>query len=149
MPPNKSQGSSWNTIRVSTDRVNLCQTHCKQVPDFSRAPRSGQMVELVELDQSQALFYSSKSKVNTIGFLQFLPTGQHGLGFGYLFQVCSLYVPFIDGLHLGVHFRGSLVVRLHSEIDQIHLSIEAQCGTARLPLGDCHSRWIGNGGEWG
>ena len=28
--------------------------------------------------------------------------------------------------------------RLHSEIDQIHLSIEAQCGTACLPIGDCH-----------
>ncbi len=35
-------------------------------------------------------------------------------------------------------FWESLVIRLHSEIDQIHLSIEAQCGTARLPLGDCH-----------
>ncbi len=28
--------------------------------------------------------------------------------------------------------------RLYSEIDQIHLSIEAQCGTAYLPMGDCH-----------
>ncbi len=27
---------------------------------------------------------------------------------------------------------------LHSEIDQIHLSIEAQCGTACLPMDDCH-----------
>ncbi len=27
---------------------------------------------------------------------------------------------------------------LHSEIDHIHLSIEAQCGTACLPTGDCH-----------
>ncbi len=25
-----------------------------------------------------------------------------------------------------------------SEIDQIHLSIEAQCVTTLLPLGDCH-----------
>ncbi len=29
-------------------------------------------------------------------------------------------------------------IRLHSEIDQIHLSIEAQCVTTVLPLGDCH-----------
>ncbi len=28
---------------------------------------------------------------------------------------------------------------LHSEIDQIHLSIKAQCVTSLLPLGDCHS----------
>ena len=28
---------------------------------------------------------------------------------------------------------------LHSEIDKIHLSIEAQCGTAYLPMGDCHT----------
>ncbi len=31
---------------------------------------------------------------------------------------------------------------LHSEIDQIHLSIEAQCDTTRLPLGDCHTLQI-------
>ena len=36
-------------------------------------------------------------------------------------------------------FRESLVIKLHSEIDQIHLSSEAQCVTARLPLGDCHT----------
>ena len=30
-------------------------------------------------------------------------------------------------------FRESLVIRLHSEIDQIHLSIEAQCVTTLLP----------------
>ncbi len=36
--------------------------------------------------------------------------------------------------------RESLVVRLHSEIDQIHLSIEAQCVTTLLPLGACHIR---------
>ena len=70
--------------------------------------------------------------VNTISYLQFLSTGQHGLCFGYLFQVRSLYVPFINGPPLGVRFRESLVFRLHSKIDQIHLSIEAQCGTARL-----------------
>ncbi len=61
------------------------------------------------------------------------------LCFGYLFQVLFLYVPFIDVPPLGVRFRESLVIRLHSEIDQIHLSIEVQCGTARLPLSDCHS----------
>ena len=31
-----------------------------------------------------------------------------------------------------------MAFRTKSEIDQIHLSIEAQCGTARLPQGDCH-----------
>ena len=30
-------------------------------------------------------------------------------------------------------------VRFYSEIDQIHLSNEAQCVTARLPLCDCHN----------
>ncbi len=32
------------------------------------------------------------------------------------------------------------VIRLYSEIHQIHLSIEGQCGTACWPLGDCHSQ---------
>ncbi len=40
---------------------------------------------------------------------------------------------------IGVRFRESLVIRLHSEIDQIHISIEAQCVTTLLPLGDCHT----------
>ncbi len=44
----------------------------------------------------------------------------------------------INGPPIGVRFRESLVVRLHSEIDQIHLSIEALCVTTLLPLGDCH-----------
>ncbi len=39
----------------------------------------------------------------------------------------------------GVRFPESLVIRLYSEIGQIHLSTEAPCGTACLPLGDCHS----------
>ena len=40
----------------------------------------------------------------------------------------------------GVCFWESLVFRLYSVIDQIHLSIEAQYGTACLPMGDCHTR---------
>ncbi len=37
-----------------------------------------------------------------------------------------------------IMLRESLVIRLYSEIGQIHLSIEAQCVTTLLPLGDCH-----------
>ncbi len=45
----------------------------------------------------------------------------------------------INGPPIGIRFRESLGIRLHSEIDQIHLSIEAQCVTTLLPLGDCHT----------
>ena len=40
----KSMRSDWDTIRVSIDRVDLGQTHCKQVPDFFSLhfPPSGQ-----------------------------------------------------------------------------------------------------------
>ena len=127
MPPNKIHGSHWNTIGFQW----IVWTFVRHTVS---APGSGQG-HLGNIDQSQAMI---KSIVNTIGYLQFLPTGQHGLCFGYLFQVRSLYVPFINGPPLGVRFRESLVFRLHSEIDQIHLSIEGQCGTAHLPLGDCH-----------
>ena len=44
----------------------------------------------------------------------------------------------INGPPIRVRFRESLVLSLHSEIDQIHLSIGAQCVTTLLPLGDCH-----------
>ncbi len=80
-----------------------------------------------------------KSKVNTIGFLQFLPTGQHGLCFGCCFSGPLPLRSLINGPPIGVRFRESLVIRLHSEIDQIHLSNEAQCVTTLLPLGDCHT----------
>ncbi len=78
-------------------------------------------------------------KVNAIGFLQFLPMGQRGLCFGYLFSGRLPLRSLIDGPPFRVRFRESLVIRLYSEIDQIHLSIEAQCVTTLLPLGDCHN----------
>ncbi len=37
-----------------------------------------------------------------------------------------------------LHFGESLVVRLYSEIDNIHLSSEAQCVSHLYPLVDCH-----------
>ncbi len=71
--------------------------------------------------------------------LQFLPTGQHGLCFGCCFSgllpLCSLK----DGPPIGIRFRESLVISLYSEIDHLHHSMEAQCDTILLPLGDCHS----------
>ena len=78
---------------------------------------------------------SQLKQVNTCGFPQFPLSGQCGLCFGHCFS---------GPLPLRSHynppcFRMSLVYRLHSEIDQIHLSIEAQCGTACSPTGDCHN----------
>ncbi len=49
------------------------------------------------------------------------------------------YFPLIV-LGFRVHFGESLAVRLYSEIDHLHLSIEAQCVIALLPLGDCHTK---------
>ncbi len=37
MPPNIFHGSCWDTIWIPTDHMDLFQTDCKQVPDFSRA----------------------------------------------------------------------------------------------------------------
>ena len=100
VPPNKIHGSHWNTVWIPIDRMDLCQTHCKQVPDF----------------------------------FQFLPSGQYGLCFGYCFSGrLPLRSPF-NSPPFGVCFR-----ELHAEIDQIHLSIEAQCVTVCLPIGDCHN----------
>ena len=64
------------------------------------------------------------------------------LCFGYLFSgplPLRSHIACIDSPPFGVCFRESLVFRLYSEIDQIHHSIEAQCGTAYLPMGDCHT----------
>ncbi len=43
-----------------------------------------------------------------------------------------------------VHFGEALIVRLYSEIDQIHLSSEAQCVSHHLPLVDCHTDILGD-----
>ncbi len=73
------------------------------------------------------------------GTFQFLPTGLHGLCLGCCFSGLLPLRSLANGPLIGVRFRECLVVRLHSEIDQIHLSIEAQCVTTLLPLGDCHT----------
>ncbi len=62
------------------------------------------------------------------GPFQFLPTGLHGLCFGFCFA----------GPLLRVRFRESLVIRLYSEIEHLHLSSEAQCVSHHLTPVDCH-----------
>ncbi len=58
-----------------------------------------------------------------------------------IFSVALLFVAVSRGYdtRFAVKACDGLVFRLRSEIDQIHLSIEAQCGTACLPVGDCHT----------
>ncbi len=73
-----------------------------------------------------------------IGTFQFLPTGLRGLCFGYCFSGLLPLSSLTNGPLVRVCFGESLVVTLYSEIDHIHLSIEAQCVIALLPLGDCH-----------
>ncbi len=57
--------------------------------------------------------------------VRFGPTGLHGLHFGYCFSGPLPLRSLINGPPIGVRFRESLVVILYSEIDQIHLGIEA------------------------
>ncbi len=72
------------------------------------------------------------------GPIQFLPMGLHGLYFGFCFAGLLPLRSLINGQLFRVHFRESLVIRLYSEIDHLHLSIEAQCVSHLLPFGDCH-----------
>ncbi len=77
-----------------------------------------------------------------IGTFQFLSTGLHGLCFGYCFSGPLPLRSLTNGPLFRVRFGESLVVRLYSEIDHLHLSIEAQCVIALLPLGDCHTMYM-------
>ncbi len=72
-----------------------------------------------------------------IGTCQFLLAGLHGLCFGYCFSGLLPLRSLTNGPLFRVRFRESL----YSEIDHIHLSIEAQCVIALLPLGDCHKKY--------
>ncbi len=74
-----------------------------------------------------------------IGTFQFLPTGLHGLCVGFCFAGPLPLRSLLHGPLSRVHFGESLVVRLYSGIDHIHLSSEAQCVSHHLPLVDCHT----------
>ncbi len=120
--------SCWDTLWIPNDHMDLCQTHCKQVPDFSRA--QGHVV-----------------RFGPIGSFQFPPTDQHGLCFGCCFSGPLPLRSLTNGPLFRVRFGESLVVRLYSEIGfacllvyitsisrttwtwvcSLHLSIEAQC----------------------
>ena len=69
--------SCSDTIWIPNDHMDLCQTHCVQVPDFFCL-----WGHMVNLDQSQA----SLRKLLKIGSFQFLPTGLHGSCFGCCFS---------------------------------------------------------------
>ena len=99
--------------------MDLCQTHCKHVPDISRASKRDQVT------WSKWAKYTWRPPVPT--FVLWL----------FVFRSAPSTFP-LHSPPFGVCFRESLVFRLDSEIDQIHLSIEAQCGTTCLPMGDCH-----------
>ena len=73
---------------------------------------------------------------HTYHTLQFLPTCQYGLCFGY-----SVSGPLPLCSHKRqVTFYGALVFRLHSKIGHIHLSIEAQCDHHRYYETPYHRR---------
>ena len=91
-------------------KLALCQTHCRQVPVFSRL--SGNHL----ITWSLHTYHTSSSYLRV----------NMGCALVTLFQVRSLYVPTKDRSPLQGRFWESLVFRLHSEIDQINLSIEAQ-----------------------
>ncbi len=74
-----------------------------------------------------------------IGTFHILPTGIHGLCFGSYFSGLLPQRSLQHGPLSRVHFGESLVVRLYSEIDQIHLSSEAHCVSHHLPQVDCHT----------
>ncbi len=104
-----------DTFRIPTDRVSPSQTlRCPGACDF---PLLGYHI---------------------------LPTGLHGLCFGFCFAGPLPLHSLSHGPILRVHFRESLVVRLYSEFDHIHLSSEAQCVSHHLPQVDCHRRCITN-----
>ncbi len=79
--------------------------------------------------------------------LEDLPTGLHGLCFGFCFAGPLPLRSLSHGPFSRVHFGESLVVRLYSEIDHIHLSSESQCvshlyprwtATPPIPYPPCH-----------
>ncbi len=99
--------------------MDLSQTPCVQVPVVSRHRDN-----VVNLDLPVPT-YGSTWVVLWLLFAGPLP-------------LCSL----TNGPLFRVRFGESLVIRLYSEIGLLHLSIEAQCVSHLLPLGDCHIGYV-------
>ncbi len=74
-----------------------------------------------------------------IGTFHILPTGIHGLCFGFCFAGPLPLRSLLHGPLSRVHLGESLIVRLYSDIDHIHLSSEAQCVSHLYPQVDCHT----------
>ncbi len=103
-----------------------------QLPATPGACGSRQKGHVVILDQSQRSLRKFSVEAGTtmpikIGTFRILPTGLHGLCFGFCFAGLLRLRSLLHGPLSRVHFGESLVVRLYSEIDHIHLSSEAQC----------------------
>ncbi len=116
-------GQFWDTFRIPPDQVSPGQTH--------RCPGA----------------FGSRSVCGQICYGLYTPVsclacGEaniiHGLCFGFYLSGPLPQRSLLHGPLSRVHFGESLVIRLHSEIDQIHLSSEAQCVSHHLPLVDCH-----------
>ncbi len=87
--------------------------------------------------------FPPQGHVVNFGTFQFLPTGLHGLCFGFCFAGPLPLRSLAQSPLLRVRFGESLVFRLYSEIDHIHLSSEAQCVSHHLPPVDCHrTKWL-------
>ena len=99
IPPNKVHGLHWNTVWFPIDRMDLCQTHCKQVPVFSCAPASGQ----------GHVGKSNQSQYTWLPPVPYLRVNM-GCALAIAFQVRSLCVPTQDSPPFRVCFRESLVL---------------------------------------
>ncbi len=128
--------SCWDTLWIPNDHMDLCQTHCVQVPDFSSS-----YLQVYTPPKKKLLSCFKICKWKGEEFLFWVSV--HGMCFGCCFSGPLPLRSLTNGPPIGVRFWESLVVRLHSEIDQIHLGIEAQCVTTLLPLGDINYGRVG------
>ncbi len=132
-------GQIWDTSWIPPDQVSLSQTH--RCPDACGSRQKGHVVILDQSEVRAAWELGWRGNHHFASTFHILPTGIHGLCFGSYF---SGPLPLRSLLHVHgplsrVHFGESLVIRLYSEIDQFHLSSEAQCVSHHLPLVDCHN----------
>ncbi len=93
---------------VSIVSLALCQTHCKQVPEFSRLSKSD-LITWASFGQPQSMLHFHYMLTHVTS-LQFLPKGQYGCALAIVFQVRSLYVPTKSRSPSRGHFLESLVI---------------------------------------
>ncbi len=109
---------------------------------YTISPLLGQFRDTFRIPPDQASPSQTHRCPGACGTFHILPRGIHGLCFGSFVSGPLPLRSLLQSPLSRVNFGESLIIRLYSEIDQIHLSSETQCVSHHLPPVDCRIHYL-------